>query len=192
MYQRTAWLQHTSACFLVPTGFKTSVVSAWGTAEREALMEMMGSCHWAHSTVGSGIREQGNSSTGGQWAGCPYQWGWRSSCRRDMKTQDPWMPQIQNADAGKSQARSLQANSRQLMELQLPLQSIQWERRGWQRVDSEVATGHAASPRHALCCHPSSASHLHPASDPHWLPPDPHLSGARLSCLTDSPVPCLA
>lgn len=199
VYQKIAWWQHISACSLVPTGFKTSVdSSAWGTAEREAVMEMMGKCQWVHSMGECGIREQGNSSIGGQWTGCPYQWGWRLSCRGDLKdtrTRDATNPECWCWDVS---GQEIQADSRQLVELQLPLQSTQWERTGWQRrawggqqdghgMCSQPLSMHSMS----LCWHLSFTSHLNPASDHHWLSPDPHLSGARLSCLTDSPVPCL-
>lgn len=200
MYQRVAWWQHTSACSLVPTGFKASIISsAWGTAEREAVMEMKGKCHWAHGIVGYGIREQGSSSTGGQWAGCPYQWGWRPSCRRVVKdtgTLDATNPECWCWEVLRSEASRLTLGSSWSCSCPRKAPSGRGEiGRGELGVDSEVAMGHAASPSPCTGVHCAavlpSTSHLHPAGDYHWLLLDPHLSGARPSCLTDSPVPCL-
>lgn len=192
--------QHTSACSLVPTGFKTSVVSsAWGTAEREAVMEMLGRCHWAHSTGGCGTREQGNSSTGGQWAGCSYQWWWRLLQDRHEGHRNP----------GCHKARTLMLASPRPGASRLTLGSswscswpckapsgrgdVSREELG---VDSEVAMGCAASPSPCTGVHCAailpSTSHLHPASDHQWLPSGPHLWGkAVLPPITHSLVTIL-
>ena len=60
------------------------LLSARATGERQVAVEMMGGCCWAHGAGWRGTREQGNSSIGGQWAHCPYEWWWRPSCRRGM------------------------------------------------------------------------------------------------------------
>ena len=64
--------------------------------------------------------------------------------------------QILSADAGKSQARGLQADSRQLVELELPLQTTSGRgevSRGELQAGWEPAVGHAGRPSPCTCMH---------------------------------------
>jgi len=88
---------------------------------------------------------------------------------------NPGCHQILRADDGKSQARSLQADSRQLTELELPLQTASGRGelgRGELRVGWEPAVGHAASPSLHTGVHHGAILPPLPTSTQQLIPPN--------------------
>lgn len=181
MYQRNTWWQHVSACPLVPREFKTLVVWKTSLPKRDS-RERSGSGDDGRVSLSPRHRGTWHQGAGGQ-----QHWGpvGRLSSSVMMETllqerygrgdSNPGCHQILSAGAGKSQARGLQADSRQLMELELPLQPSSGRGevgKGDLQAGCEPAVGHAASPSPCTGVYYSAVLPPLPTSTPQLITTD--------------------